>query len=249
VRHAYGPHPHQFGELRLPDGDGPFGVCVLVHGGGWSVGYDLSLMAALAADLPRRGWAAWNLEYRRVGPRSGGGWPQTGEDVRDGIAALRALAAGGAPLDLDRVVVCGHSAGGQLALWAVARAGPDAPVRPRGVVSQAGVVHLPRRTGAEVAAFLGGSWEDLPERYREASPSSNLPIGVPLLLVQGTADAVVPAAMAERFAQGARAAGDEVTLELRAGEDHLAHLNPSGGAWAAVCAWIADLAAPKVDDG
>jgi acetyl esterase/lipase len=238
VRRAYGPHPHQFAELHLPAGGGPFPVAVLVHGGGWSAGYDLSLMAGLAADLPRRGWAAWNLEYRRVGPRSGGGWPQSGEDVRAGVAALAALPGEGVPVDLGRVIVVGHSAGGQLALWAAARPGPDPPVRPRGVVSQAGVVHLPRRRGAEVAAFLGGTWEEVPERYLEASPSSLLPVGVPLLLVQGTADTVVPPAMAERFAQRARAAGDEVALALRPGEDHLAHLDPAGGAWAAACAWM-----------
>jgi acetyl esterase/lipase len=238
VRRAYGPHEDQFAELHAPAGTGPFPVAVLVHGGGWSAGYDLSLMAGLAADLPRRGWAAWNLEYRRVGPRSGGGWPQSGEDVRAGIAALADAAAAGAPLDLGRVVVAGHSAGGQLALWAVATAGAEAPVRPRGVVSQAGVVHLPRRTGGEVAAFLGGTWDEVPERYLEASPSSRLPIGVPLALVQGTADPVVPVAMAERFAERARAAGDEVTLLLREGEDHLAHLDPAGGAWTAAVAWM-----------
>lgn len=241
MRRAYGPHEDQFGELHLPEGEGPFPVAVLVHGGGWSAGYDLSLMEGLARDLPRRGWAAWNLEYRRVGPRSGGGWPQSAEDVHDGIAALEALREeDGTPLDLGRVAVVGHSAGGQLALCAVALAGADGPVRVRGAVSQAGVVHLPRRGGAEVAAFLGGSWEDVPERYLAASPSSRLPIGTPLLLVQGGRDSVVPAAMAERFAERARAAGDDVTLVLREADDHLSHLDPGGGAWAAVCDWLAE---------
>ena len=238
MRRAYGPHEDQFGELHLPAGNGPFPVAVLVHGGGWSAGYDLSLMAGLARDLPARGWAAWNLEYRRVGPRSGGGWPQSAEDVRDGIAALAALREGGAPLDLGRACAIGHSAGGQLALWAAARPGDAPPVRLRAAVSQAGVVHLPRRGGPEVAAFLGGRWDEVPERYLAASPSSLLPIGVPLLLVQGGRDPVVPASMAGTFAERARAAGDDVTLVLREDDDHLSHLDPSGGSWTAVTAWL-----------
>jgi pimeloyl-ACP methyl ester carboxylesterase len=111
-------------------------------------------------------------------------------------------------------------------------------VRLRGVISQAGVVHLPRRRGAEVAAFLGGSWEEVPERYLEASPSSLLPIGVPLLLLAGDADPVVPLAMAERFAERARAAGDEVELRVLPGGDHLGHLDPGGPSWAAALAWM-----------
>ena len=132
MRHAYGPHRDQWGDLLLPPipaEEGPFPVCVLLHGGNWQAVHGADQMEALARDLQRRGWAAWNLEYRRVGPTSGGGWPQTGDDVLAGIDALATLDA---PLDLGRVVIVGFSSGGQLALWAAAeRRAKDAPVRIR----------------------------------------------------------------------------------------------------------------------
>ncbi len=161
---------------------------MLLHGGAWSARYDLSLMAALVADLAARGWAVWNLEYRRVGRRSGGGWPQTGEDVLAGIDLLAQLDA---PLDLERVVVIGHSAGGQLALWAAGRRrAADVPVRVRAAVAQAGVVDLEaaaRHGSSEVLEFLGGDPGEVPGRYADASPTARLPLGVPQLLVHGEA--------------------------------------------------------------
>jgi len=109
----YGPHRDQFGELTLPrERDDPrLPVAVLIHGGFWRARYRLRLQGPLVADLARRGWAVWNLEYRRLGWRSRGGWPATFEDVAAGIDLLGALEA---PLDLARVVAVGHSAGGQL---------------------------------------------------------------------------------------------------------------------------------------
>ena len=142
--HAYGSDPSQLGELFVPSSAGPHAVCVVVHGGYWRAQYDRSLMTGLCTDLAAHGFAAWNLEYRRVG--GGGGWPATLEDVAAGIDALDGIDA---PLDLSRVVAVGHSAGGQLAFWAAAR--PTLPVdapgaSPRVVigaaVSQAGVLDL-----------------------------------------------------------------------------------------------------------
>ena len=123
---AYGSGSSQVGELLLPDGDGDrdgFPVAVVIHGGFWRERYGRDLTDPLCADLARRGWAAWNLEYRRLGdgPGGGGGWPATGEDVLAGTAHLAQLDA---PLDLGRVVTAGHSAGGQLAVWLAAHARP-----------------------------------------------------------------------------------------------------------------------------
>ena len=52
---------------------------MVLHGGFWKAEYDLTLMDALCEDLAQRGWAAWNVEYRRLG--NGGGVPETLEDV------------------------------------------------------------------------------------------------------------------------------------------------------------------------
>ena len=96
-------------------------MVVLIHGGFWRARYRLTLQHPLTADLAAKGWAVWNLEYRRLGWRSRGGWPATLEDVAAGIDELGRLDR---PLDLARVVAIGHSAGGQLALWAASRSGP-----------------------------------------------------------------------------------------------------------------------------
>src|SRR5918996_1112030 len=79
-----------------------------LFGGDWRAVYDRRLMDDLCRDLAARGWAAWNLEYRRLG--EGGGWPATFDDVDAGIGAI------GASNTL--LLALGHSAGGHLALWA-----------------------------------------------------------------------------------------------------------------------------------
>jgi dipeptidyl aminopeptidase/acylaminoacyl peptidase len=243
MRRRYGPRPDQFADLHLPAGAGPFPVAVLLHGGFYRERHTLELMDGLAADLVRRGWAAWNLEFRRVGEASGGGWPQTLEDVAAGVDALAGLDS---RLVLAQVVAIGHSAGGQLALWAAARR--DATVRIAGVVAQAGLLDLrtaerdPDGEGA-VAIFMGGPAADRPDRYADASPIERLPIGVPQLLVHGDADVRVPVDTSRRYAAAARAAGDEVELVVRPGEDHFVHLDPAGGAWADVTGWLGRFAA------
>jgi acetyl esterase/lipase len=239
MRHRYGSHFHQFGDLLLPrEALGPLPVAVLLHGGFWREQHSLDLDDGLARDLAGRGWAAWNVEYRRVGEVSGGGYPVTLEDV---AAAIDFVAELDAALDLARVVAIGHSAGGQLALWAAARPGARVPLA--GVVAQAGVTDLRAAErdpdGEEaIAKFLGGYAADVPERYADASPIERLPIGVPQLLVHGTDDVRVPVDMSRRYAEAARAAGDEVELVVRPGEDHFVHLDPGGGAWADVVRWL-----------
>jgi acetyl esterase/lipase len=228
----YGDHPSQFGELTLPDGE-PRAVVVVVHGGFWRRRFGLELGRPLAADLVAAGYAAWNIEYRRVG--GDGGWPATFEDV---AAAVDLLA--GRDLPLDRVVAVGHSAGGHLATWLAARPGlptgtPGAgpAVRLHGVVSQAGVLDLvdAERNGVGNGAatdLLGGGPDDVPDRYALASPVERLPIGVHVVCVHGTADVNVPIRQSERFVA---AAGRESVLLALPGVDHFAVIDPATHAW------------------
>ncbi len=231
--HRYGRHRSQVAELFLPAGAGPHPVAVLIHGGCWRARYDRHLMDPLAADLVAHGWAAWNVEYRRVGLRAGGGWPATFDDV---AAAIDLLADVEAPLDLGRVTAVGHSAGGHLALWAAGRS--DARVPLSAAVGQAAVSDLDRAAAAGVCGgmverLLGGAPARVPDRYREASPARRLPLDVPVLLVHGGRDDVVPVDMSRRFAA---AAGCEL-VELEA-DGHFEHLEPGSRAWATVVEWL-----------
>ena len=240
----YGPHRQHVMDVGLPDGPGPHPVAFVLHGGFWRARYTRALMSDLCADLVLRGWAAVNVEYRRVGRLTGGGGgvPQTLDDV---AAALDHLASVQAPLDLGRVVSVGHSAGGQLALWAAgsARCRDGARVRCAGAVGQAAVSDLERAAelglgGGIVRRFCGGGPERVPDRYRRASPAARLPLGVPQLLVHGERDDIVPASLSRGYATAARAGGDEVTLVLRPDDGHFEHIDPESGAWEAVTGWL-----------
>jgi acetyl esterase/lipase len=218
-RHNYGDDPSQYGVLY---GEGP--VAVLIHGGFWKAEYGLELMDALCADLASRGWAAWNIEYRRLG--NGGGVPFTLDDVGAAIDHLAHLPR----VDLSRVVTIGHSAGGQLAGWAATR--DNARVAVTGVVSQAGVLDLQRAwdlrlSNGVVERFLRGQPTDV------ASPIERLPLGVPALLTHGGRDDIVPVEISERFA---RASG--ATLLVEPDEDHFGHLDPANPLWKTVLAWL-----------
>ncbi len=236
---TYGPHPDQYAELHQPEGDQP-GVAVIIHGGFWRAAYDASLGRELARDLAERGWTTYNVEYRRVG--KGGGWPTTLQDVSDAVDLLSEL-----DLDLSRVVAIGHSAGGQLAAWAAGRSGlpssapgssPRVPLT--GVVTQAGVLDL--RTGAArsvggsaIPDLLGGSPDEVPERYDWADPIVRVPLPVPVVCVHSRADESVPFAQSEAYVTAAGDAGGSVELVEFDG-DHMAHIDPTSKAWAAVVA-------------
>jgi acetyl esterase/lipase len=220
-RHSYGEDPAQFGELT---GSGP--VAVLIHGGFWRDRYDLTLEEPLVADLVARGWAAWNIEYRRLG--SGGGVPETLDDVAAAIDHLARLDG----VDLSRVVAIGHSAGGHLAAWAATREDPGVPLT--AVVSQAGVLDVRRAwelglSDGVAREFLRGDVENA----RLASPIERLPLGVPALLTHGGRDDIVPLEISQRFAEQSGA-----TLIVEPDEGHFGHLDPANPLWQAVVKWL-----------
>jgi acetyl esterase/lipase len=238
--HRYGSHPHQLCVLKTPADGGPHPVAVVIHGGFWRARYAMDLMDGLCDDLVARGWATWNVEYRRLD--EGGGFPATLDDV---AAAVDALADVDAPLDLGRAVAIGHSAGGHLALCAAGRR--DARVTLAGAVGQAAVSDLreAHRLGLSndvVEQFLGGGPDEVPERYAAASPIERVPTGVPVLLVHGEADENVPVGLTLRYAAAARAAGDRVEVVLRSADGHFEHIDPGSAAWAAVVQWLEPIA-------
>lgn len=252
-RVAYGDEPLQLGELRLPESDGPFPVAVVLHGGCWLAEYDLGYMSGLAGALTAEGIATWSLEYRRVGDE-GGGWPGTFLDVARGTDYLRVLARE-APIDLDRVVAVGHSAGGHLALWLGGRDGLPAgsalavgdPLRLVGAVSLAGIPDLASYSsddgcGSAVPALIGGDpGEVSAERLAETSPIEMLPSGIPVRLLIGDADPIVPREQAASHAAAARRAGDDVRVVEIERAGHFELVVPEGEAWDAVGRAVLEL--------
>jgi acetyl esterase/lipase len=191
------------------------------------------------------GIATWNVEYRRLG-QSGGGWPGTYLDIGYAVDHLRALARE-YPLDLGRVVIVGHSAGGHLAMWAAARSRLPAasplhttdPLPVRGVIDLAGPVDLTANIpGYEalcrdsvVTSLLGGTPATVPERYAQASPIKLLPLGVPQVLILGEHEDFVPLSLAEAYAAAAAGAGDSVRLLVIPGVGHFEVASPRASTW------------------
>ncbi len=242
ARHPYGDDPSQFIDLAVPPGEGAAPVVVLVHGGFWSDQYGLDLMAPLARDLQGRGYATANVEYRRVG--SGGGFPATFDDVAAAVDALADVDTV-RTLDLARVALVGHSAGGHLAVWAASRgslpaeapgAGPR--VVPCAVVSQAGVLALADAAasgvgGPAVTAFVGATPDEDPDRYRIVDPVALTP-DAPVLLVHAPADPLVPVEQSRTYAA---AVGDRAELVEVAG-DHFTVIDPRDDSWAVTLDWL-----------
>jgi acetyl esterase/lipase len=241
-RVRYGSASSQWAELRVPSGAPATALpgVVLVHGGFWKRSWHADLMNALAVWLTQQGLASWNVEYRRVGMRDGG----AAACIGDVVAAVDSLRSGSAraPIDAARTVFVGHSAGGHLALLAAGRsAGP-----PAGVVGLAAVSDLVGAAHAGLGdraaqALLGGEPEDLPDRYREASPIDQLPLGIPQLLVHGVRDQAVPVSMSSLYARRARAAGDDVELDVLPAAGHPELIDPRLAAWPErILPWILD---------
>ena len=248
-RLAYGADPNQFGELRLPAGRGPHPVAVLVHGGCWKAEYaTLRDLAAMGDALKDEEIASWNVEYRR--PRQqGSGWPGTYLDVGHAIDYLRQLATK-FDLDLSRVVVVGHSAGGHLAMWSGARQRlssksalrvPD-PLLLRGVINLAGTIDMTenianmesRCRDTVVTTLLGGTPSAVPERYREVSATAMLPLQVPQILIWGEHEDFVPLPLAERYVNKATEAGDKTRLIVVPATGHFESASPASTAWPTV---------------
>lgn len=249
----YGTDQLQLVDLWLPSGDpaGRWPTVLMVHGGCWQSSIaDRRLMDWIAADLRGDGIAVWNIDYRGV-DRDGGGYPGT---FRDAAAAADLLRdhAGGYRLNLSRIVAVGHSAGGHLALWLAARhrlplAGPlvsSDPLPIAHVVSLGGLPDLAaveaspdNGCGTEVIAQLVGG--DRPGRFADTSVVELLPIGVPIDLIDGAQDRIVPARMAPAFAAAAEAAGDRVAQQRIDDTGHVELIAPGTPAWAAAKAAIA----------
>lgn len=238
ARIAYGSGPQHFGDLRLPaNAPNRVPLAILIHGGFWRNQFGLDHMGHIGAALAKEGVASWSIEYRRLGD-DGGGWPGTFEDVRDACAFVPQLAAT-YPINLERVITCGYSAGGQLALWAAA----EQPLPLRAAISLAGVLDLARAHELQLSnnvvdELLGGSPKDHPARYANASPIERLPIPTRQYLLHGDNDDICPLELSERYLARAQATHSPARLSRLAGASHFGLIDPSSRYWPRVKAVV-----------
>ncbi|MDP9161553.1 MAG: prolyl oligopeptidase family serine peptidase [Acidobacteriota bacterium] len=235
---AYGSDSNQFGELRIPKSAGPFPIVINFHGGFWRAKYDLAHAGHLCAALTAKGLATWNVEYRRVGNK-GGGWPGTFEDVRNSYRYVPQIAQK-YNLDLAKMLVMGHSAGGQLALCLASH---EPAVK--SVISLAGVADLQQAwelhlSNNAVGEFLGGTPKEVPEHYHEADPMQ-LKVNATQWLIHGAGDDVVPSTMSRGYVQAKKVRGEDAHLLEIAAAGHYELIDPHSSAYSKIESTILHL--------
>lgn len=233
----YADHPRGFAELRLPqgakDGDGPFPLAVIYHGGCWKTGIaSQAYMAPLATRWQQQGIATLNVDYREVG--DGGGWPGSFTDWAASAKLIDEVAAR-YPIDRARVTLVGHSAGALPAQWLASAQGKDGPVGKRAALKARAAIVLdgPGDVGAEQPAFdalcqfsavdpfMGAAPAAAPDRYSAISPATHAPQLAELLFVQARLPAP-SAATQVSLAKG----GAKVSVRENAGASHFAIITP-----------------------
>jgi pimeloyl-ACP methyl ester carboxylesterase len=252
--YQYGESPLQFGELRIPDGAGPFPVAVTIHGGCWLDGLGEGSITPAAAALAKAGIATWNVQYRRLG-HEGGGWPGTFLDVGAGIDYLRVL-AGEYPIDVSRVVLVGHSSGAHLAVWAAGRGGllPESEIRggsPLAVRAAVGIDGPMDLAGwseggmdirvcgdTVISSLMGASPDANPSRYEQASPAQMPPIDAEIFL--NPAGMMLELGDPEAPVRRVRTTRGRVTVRPVPESNHFQLITPGEEAWLVVLKTIQD---------
>ncbi|HPG06420.1 MAG TPA: alpha/beta hydrolase [Saprospiraceae bacterium] len=236
----------QFGELWLPNHGSSHPVVVLIHGGCWLDQYPgVELVYYIADDLRSRGYAVWNLEYRRIG-YPGSGYPGTFLDIAQGMDFLRTI-AGKHRLDLDHVITMGHSAGGHLALWLAMRKNipassplfADDPLPVHNVISLAGIGDLAYFSHFGAPACGDNTVEELIDwsnRGKEAaledtSPDHLLPFDGKQYLIHGVFDAAVPPFIGLQYNEKSKAKNQESELIIIPDSGHFEIIVPWSDAW------------------
>jgi acetyl esterase/lipase len=213
----YGSHADQVAE-RWPGTDR---CVVLLHGGFWRQAYDRSHLRPLAWAVAGSGAAVVLPEYRRVG--GAGGWPATFDDVAAAVAWVADGWTGG-------LVLAGHSAGGHLALWAAASAGPSLTrVVGMAPVADLTAAHRLRLDDDAVGDLLGGRPEETARRLAAADPALLRTPDCPVHLLHARDDELVPFALS----QGYQARHPAARLEEVPG-GHFGVIDPSSPAWPSV---------------
>lgn len=216
----YGAEALQFGQLYLPEnGNAPYPLLIFIHGGCWLNSFDMSHAYSFLTALAQSGFAVWSLEYRRTGD-TGGGWPGTFEDIKQGIEFASSLDSNS--VETGSYILMGHSAGGHLALLA----GSGLP-EASGIIGIAPITNIisysqgTNSCQSATAQFMGSPYNQNSLAYRQANPAKKTPHQNTLIL-QGSLDAIVPTEQTRLT--GAR-------TELLDGAGHFDWLHPGSSAF------------------
>ncbi|HEY9315757.1 alpha/beta hydrolase family protein [Williamsia sp.] len=254
-----GSDPDQdYGDLYLPAGPqrpDSIPLVVLIHGGAWMSQLGADLFDPFARDLAARGLAVYNIEYRRVG--SGGGWPTTFEDVSQALDNVVAIDQRFPQLEEEDALVVGHSAGAQLAVWGGTRhllehgdIGAHPKFRPTKVISLAGPLDMVQAVANgdnNIVRALGGTPNQIPDRYAAVDPIQNIDPGTPVIAMHGTNDTVVLPSLSQKYIDELEKQSGSGQVILLEGEDHTSIVNSTSPAYARILDTITDAAHTNSD--
>lgn len=255
-----GSDPDQdYGDLYLPAGEqrpDSIPLVVLIHGGAWMSQLGADLFDPFARDLASRGLAVYNIEYRRVG--SGGGWPQTFEDVSQALDSVVGIDERFPQIDHEDALVVGHSAGAQLAVWGGTRhrlehgdIGANPKFRPTKVISLAGPLDMVQAVAngdTNIVRALGGTPDQIPDRYASVDPIQNIDPGTPVIAMHGTDDTVVLPSLSQEYIAELESQNGSGQVVLFDGEDHTSIVSSDSAAYARILDTITDAANTSADE-
>ena len=219
-------------DIYRPRASGRFPVLVQIYGGAWQSGSRES-HEWFARYFASRAYVVVAIDYRHAPAWR---WPEQLEDVR---SALRWVAEHVHDYDGDpaRIVLVGRSSGAQLAMR---MAYQEAPSAIKAVVNFYGPVDLadgwrhppqpdPLNVRGVLETFIGGTPDQMPDRYRHASPITYASARVPPTLhIYGARDHVVEARFGRQIDQALKKSGNtSVLLELPWSE-HAFDILPNG---------------------
>lgn len=221
-------------DVFAPASDDPLPVVVFFHGGSWYGGAKENV-EPFARALAEDGYVVFNATYRTG--QQGGGYPQSYEDIGCAISVTNALATeyGGDP---DRIFVAGHSAGAQLGstvlfagdAFAGGSCSEEGNIAAAGFIGISGPYDV---TGFAplLSAWFGGTIADIPDVFTAGGPFAYLDRPpIPVLLIHGTADELVPTDLTDGLADALGAAGWNVEIALIDAASHGAVIDPLGAA-------------------
>ncbi len=236
--------PAQVMDIYLPEGDGPFIVVVLIHGGAFRMG-DKEMETANAEALVAKGYAAASINYRLSGEAK---YPAQIEDCKAAVRFLRANAEK-YHLNPDKIGSWGSSAGGNLSAMLGTSAGISelegsnlgnegvsskvvasvdwfGPINFLTMDAEAAALGFIGRTNSESSPesqLIGKAVQSAPELVAKANPTTYLSADDAAFFIQvGSMDRNIPYTQSLNFYNALKPVlgSDKVSFELLEGAGH-----------------------------